>query len=429
MGSLINPHDLAAERALLGILLNAPHLAARCGVNPSDLDPAQSHDVLLTVIRAVHDETGAGDPVLVLDELRRRGRFTERTAPYLAELVAARGAASVGRYALIIRRATARRTAHEYATRAVQVTEGQPDHELMMDNLADLTVGLGMVVNTPAEGDLPIHGLSSVTEFVNEPSPPFAWVIPGVVERADRVMVIAGEGVGKSVLARQVCTLLAAGRHPFAPAVAVRPRRTLLIDLENPPDLVRRSLRGIVGQVWDDGLDLGDRMWRWNNPAGLDLRSVKGRAALDRVVDLVRPDLVALGPIYKAGSSRPGDSYEIVAEDVRQALDGLRDRYGIALWVEHHMPKGEGGQRRGPIGSSLWQRWPEFGIELRRAEDAEPNVYRLDRFRGDRDARCWPDRLIKGASRYPWAADWDDMEQRADLFLACEQDRDDSPHP
>lgn len=425
----LTPHNVPAERALLGVLIASPQLAGPCGVLPGDLDASRGHDVVLSAVLDVYDAKGTADPLLLVEHLVKRDQLTRvgcedsRAGVYVAELVGAgRGLPNVHHYARLVREATVRRRVHQVGARLVQAATSQADVDVLLDVAADLTLQLGMLVDAPIDGDAPIPGLSPVGEFVTEPSPPHSWVIPGVVERGDRVMLIAGEGLGKSVVARQLCTLLAAGRHPFAPAAVVRPRRTLLIDLENPPDLVRRSLRGLVGQIHAEGLDVADRAWRWNRPGGMDLRGPADRALLSRVIEKTRPDLVAIGPLYKAWLGRPGDTYEVAAAETASAIDQLRERYGCAFWIEHHAPKGDAAGRRGdPVGSSYWMRWPEFGLVLKRAPDSEPNVYMLDRFRGDRDVRAWPDRLLKHCGRWPWASDYD-PQTRADLFDAIDED-------
>lgn len=430
MTTAITAHNVDAERALLGILIESPQQADSCGVRPGDLDGAPGHPEILAAILTIYEAKGSTDPILLADELGRRDQLARigddqaRGHLYLAELVSAgRRPGSVGHYARIIREATVRRRLYEVGTRLVQTATEQPDLDVVLDNASDLSLTLGMLVDEPIEGDAPIAGLGLIADFINEPSPPHSWVLPGVVERADRVMIIAGEGVGKSVLARQVTTLLAAGRHPFAPKQIIRPRRTLLIDLENPPDLVRRGLRHIVGLVHADGVDVGDRAWRWNRPGGMDLRGSADRALLARVIEKTRPDLVAIGPLYKAWLGRSGDTYETAAAETAAAIDQLRERYGCAFWIEHHAPKGDGtsARRTDPVGSSYWLRWPEFGLVLRKEPHSEPNVYMLDRFRGDRDVRCWPDRLMKHTSKWPWTADYD-PDNQANLFDAIDED-------
>lgn len=430
----ISPYNVDAERALLGILISSPQLADSCGVRPGDLDDVRGHPEILSAVQSVYEATGSGDPLLLLEELRRRDQLNRigeggegegrRGALYLHELIAAaRTPGTVGHFALLIREATVRRQLHEIGTALARTSATQPDVDVVLDNASELLVRLGLVVDEPIDGDAPIAGLGLVADFVNEPSPPHSWVIPGVVERADRIMLIGGEGSGKSVLGRQVCTLLAAGRHPFMPKAQIRPRRTLLIDLENPPDLVRRGLRSIVGQVWAEGVDVGDRFWRWNRPGGIDLRAPADRALLAQAIEKTRPDLVAIGPAYKAFRPRSGDNHESGPADFGAAIDHLRERYGCAFWIEHHAPKGDSsGRRSEPIGSSYWMRWPEFGLALTpEPHNDDRNVYVLQRFRGDRESRCWPDRLIKHVSRFPWTADYD-PDNKSDLFDAIGED-------
>jgi hypothetical protein len=429
VGAVITARDLDAERALLGALMAAPDKAESCGVSPADLSPGPGHDLILSAILTVYERTHSADPVLLLDELRGRDQLSrlgiggDRGGSYLHTLLTSGSAPLAGHYARLIREATIRRRVWEIGTRLVQRAEEQPDVETLLDQAADMEAALAMLVDEPVDAEAPIPGLSPVREFLAEQSGPHQWVIPGLVERADRVMLVAGEGLGKSVLARQVCALLAAGRHPFRPKEAITPRRTLLIDLENPPALVHRGLRDVVGRAQAEGVDVGERFWRWTAPGGMDLRQAADRALLARAVERARPDLIAIGPAYKAFTGRAGDTHESGPAEFGAAIDHLRARYGCAFWIEHHLPKGDGTARRSePIGSSYWLRWPEFGLVLRRAPGADPKLYLLDRFRGDRDVRAFPDRLIKGVSRFPWTADYDpDNEQ--DLLDAIAEDR------
>jgi replicative DNA helicase len=61
-----------------------------------------------------------------------------------------------------------------------------------------------------------------------------------------------------------------------------------------------------------------------------------------------------------------------------------------------------------PIGTSLWQRWPEFGIGLRKQKDKEGQPLKLDHWRGQRDEREWPLELARGAvNGWAWSAAWE----------------------
>ena len=242
--------------------------------------------------------------------------------------------------------------------------------------------------------------------FVNTPSPAHDWVIPGLLERMDRVVVVASEGAGKSTWARMVAVMLGQGIHPLNPALRIPPKRTLIVDLENPPALVRRKARGLVNTTENYGGGWNaDNVWLWSRPGGVNLRKPADCALLDRVVAHVRPALISLGPLYKA-AIEGGDRGEQVASETAAALDRIRERHRCALWLEHHAPMEQNGSRNlRPVGSGVWSRWPEFGISLARDRDYGPHSYRLDRFRGDRDERCWPDHLSWG-QQWPFEASW-----------------------
>ena len=52
-------------------------------------------------------------------------------------------------------------------------------------------------------------------EFIGIVDPPNDWVIPGILERGDRLIWTGVEGLGKTVMTRQLAVAAAAGIHPF----------------------------------------------------------------------------------------------------------------------------------------------------------------------------------------------------------------------
>jgi replicative DNA helicase len=290
--------------------------------------------------------------------------------------------------------------------------------------LASQAIELGKLADDGLTVDTPLTSLSLLEDFVNEPVEPYNWVIPGILEHGERLVLTAPEGVGKSWLARQVAMLLAAGRHPLLPRVKVPRKRTLLVDLENPPNLIRRHARGQVHAVTAAGMDLGDRCYIWREPGGMDIRR-EGMRQFERVLDAVRPDLVSLGPVYKL-TTRHGahDGFEEQAAGVQHQIDQLVKRYGCAFWLEHHAGKGkdsDGKRSTDPYGSSFWLRWSEFGYGMSLVDGCtDGSMWSLQNFRGDRDARIWPDTLLRtGQPGAPWGADWSDAERKSQLMDLC----------
>lgn len=228
-------------------------------------------------------------------------------------------------------------------------------------------------------------------DLLAEPEQPYDWLIPGLLERGDRVILTGLEGRGKSTLLRQIAVQAASGLHPFT-GEPITPLRVLYVDLENSRRQVRRKvaeLRTTAGDRYRGGLHFTFR------PEGLNLAAEADLIWLDEQLAAARPDVAVVGPLYKLMGGDP--TQELVALAVAAALDELRTRHRCALLVEAHTPYADGAKSsrpKRPYGASLWSRWPEFGLHL------DPNGT-LDHWRGPRDERTWPPALTRGAP-WPW---------------------------
>lgn len=294
------------------------------------------------------------------------------------------------------------------AAQFMQATE-HPDGEVVRDRLADLAVHLGTMIDGDATED-ELADLEELGVFVDRVrSVPRRWVIPGVLAPMERVIVVAGEGGGKSTWSRQIAVCVGQGRHPMNPRVRIPKQRVLMVDLENPPDLIASNTRHMVETVsrqaggWDS-----EGVWVWPRPGGVNLRKQADVALLDRLMSHVRPDLVCLGPLYKA-SLNGNDAGEQIAQEVSAALDKLRTKHRCALWLEHHAPMSQNGARElRPVSSGVWMRWPEFGLTLQQDPDDQTGQgFLVGRFRRDRDAgRAFPERM-RWSRPWPWESIYD----------------------
>lgn len=285
----------------------------------------------------------------------------------------------------------------QHAPAAVRLPGADPYR--LLDDLRTRLAAIDVPVTEPP-GDL-----WPLDDFVDEPEPEDGnWVVPGLLAKDWRVVVVAGEGVGKSMLWRQFSVLSAQGIHPlrFNP---IPPVRTLLVDLENPSAAIKRSCR-VLRDGFDRNLYERGRAFLWHRPGGVDLRSRAGRAELESVLASCRPDLVCLGPLYKAYQRKAVENDEQAAAEVQAVLDDLRIRYEFGLLLEHHAPHGASTANRDlrPYGSTLWLRWPEMGIAMKQINPhGERRHVELERWRGDRLSNEWPTELLEG-QQWPWVA-------------------------
>src|SRR5262249_32627705 len=147
--------------------------------------------------------------------------------------------------------------------------------------------------------DAPVDLAPDLYEFISVVDPPTIWVIPGILERGDRLIWTGFEGLGKSVMTRQIAVAAAAGMDPFT-GQTIRPQRVLFIDCENPDRKSRRHFRQLervarrkAHPVPEGGLRI------LQHPAGVDLTAPDGAAWLMERVTAHKPDLLVVGPFYR----------------------------------------------------------------------------------------------------------------------------------
>lgn len=231
-----------------------------------------------------------------------------------------------------------------------------------------------------------------VDELLQEDDIEFDWLIPGLLERGDRLIITAAEGDGKSTLLRQIGMSGAAGRHPFT-GVPITAIRTLVVDCENSRRQVRRAItrmRAAAGDNYQAGY------LRFEcRPAGIDLLDAADQAWLHELVTDNTPDVLMIGPLYKMAAGDPVK--EETAREIANTIDAIRDRTRVTIVIEAHTPYADGSKNKRPLrpyGASLWSRWPEFGICL-------TDTGALKHWRGPREERAWPAALAR-STPWPW---------------------------
>ena len=227
----------------------------------------------------------------------------------------------------------------------------------------------------------------------------YDWLIPGLLERRDRLIVTGPEGFGKTTFIRQISILAAAGINPIT-FNRIDPVRVLVVDAENTEMQWRRAVRSISETA--ARLGLADPREVIHIAAGKRIDITKGShlAEIHKLVDTHNPDMLMIGPLYKLVSKAINSDDD--AAPLIVALDSLRDR-GLSLIMEAHAGKSanaDGERDLRPRGSAALLGWPEFGFGLRPVPGDSDSVV-LSRWRGDRDQRDWPKKMRKGGV-WPW---------------------------
>jgi replicative DNA helicase len=392
------PYDEVVERAFLG---GCVVFRDRAEQYAPQLDPGEfyivMHQAVWAALASIVSEGGKVDAPVVADRARAFG--AEVTVADVLALEADALAPSNEHVRIIKRHAAARQALAVLAEVRASIDEGKDPYAIAQRFAAELdAIGIAGTGDQPEAMTMP--------ELVARSDERAPWVVPGLLRSDWRCLAVAPEGAGKSTLLRQIGICSAQGIDPLR-FTSIPPVRVLVVDAENALDAIRETgewldaqSRRAAGAAYDS-----ERFRVWSRPGGLDLRTPHDRAALVRELRVQRPQLVCAGPLYKLGRRQVGESYEDAAEGLQHVFDDLRTRFGFALLLEHHAPKAQGGVREmAPFGSQRWQAWPELGIGLYAERDG--NGLRLRRFRGDRMASEWPDRLVRG-DVWPFTGVWD----------------------
>lgn len=302
-------------------------------------------------------------------------------------------AENVGFYAAQVRSAAMRRSLRLVGQRLLSA-DGSAEPAVVAAEAAEDLKQLQSGYSASEEGPRPL-------EDVLEGDVDYDWLVPGLLERRDRLMLTGIEGGGKSTFVRQIGIAAGAGIHPFT-FMRTEPIRVLFLDSENSEIQWRREA-GKIQQVaarygtWQRGMVQLKTMSR------ADLTKDATLSTVHRWIDEAAPDLLCIGPLYRLvprAINSDDDAAPLLA-----ALDTLRDR-GCAMVIEAHAghAMGAAGVRDlRPRGSAALLGWPEFGFGLARDPGGrDENDYQVVRWRGDRDRRSWPTRLSRNKSAWPW---------------------------
>lgn len=415
------PRSEESERQVLGSILATGAKAFREAekVMTGEDFYSPSGQLIWDVVADLVDTGAQIDAIVVLSELRKRKQERQTGGPFLHSLLEGlQMAANVGYHARVVReKSQARRALIIQARMGQAIGEITDDHDALMSELARQVLQMEVLVDE-RDANEPVEGLMKWSELWRRPPLVHSWLAEDLLLPRDVMLLLAGEGGGKSWFNRQFVLCLAAGIHPFRTHERITPVRTLLCDLENAVDMLSHESRLLGHQVLNlaeiNEADLDERSAVFQREDGINLRDRRDAMLLERVVAETRPQVLGIGSLYNT-FRRAGDAWDTAAEEVRLVLNRIRRRYGCALIIEHHAPAAQGGARpMSPYGGSDWMKWPSLGRFITRVG---ANMYELGSYReADRlERKAMPIGLYRGGP-LPWSPVWDPTELRFGMW-------------
>lgn len=375
--------DRTAEQALLyaSLVSKTARSEARKHIVPSDFDDP-SNEVIWNAMSQLDREGKEVDPVTLLAAVG-----SDRAREVVPGLLATPAIPdAVAEYAQIVRGWSIRRKI-DSAAMVARHDAFNPD-----TNVGTLAAQVASEFIAIRDGGAAAtEDITAVTarELLEQQDDEPDWLIPGLLERRDRLILTGEEGLGKSHMLRQIAVHIAAGLDPFHDKGKLSPGRALIVDCENTWSQVRRKLRPAVEFAAMRGDDPSDRLVV-DCTNRMDITRDRDLARIHQLLDAYQPDVVVIGPLYRLvprALQTDDDTAPVLA-----ALDTIRDR-GAALLMEAHAGHAlKGGSTRDmrPRGSSSLMGWPEFGFGLRAISEGIADVVP---WRGQREERDWPQRV------------------------------------
>ena len=242
---MTQPHDLDAERAVLGALLS--------GADPADLPlvPADfyrpAHQLIFEAVGTLRTAGKPADAIAIADQLRRDGYLGKvGGGPYLHTILeSAPLVASAGHYARIVREHSERRLMIERASRVIQAASDPGTELRTVHDLADgpdTSDGSDSV----AGSDL-LAGVRDGAWLSTQDFPPLPYAVHGLIPEG-LTLEVGPPKAGKSWLTLDLLLAVASGGMALGSIKAGPPRRVLYLALEDGDRRMQDRCRALLGE-------------------------------------------------------------------------------------------------------------------------------------------------------------------------------------
>lgn len=397
-GLTVPPHDVMAEQSLLGSMLMSKHSvdgAARI-VRSEDFYRPSHTSIYSTILQLTLDSEPA-DAITVANHLQREGELQRiGGAPYLHELVSTVSTtANSDYYARIVKDMADRRRVIGTFQRGLQSIRTLEASEVLARSMSEF-----QLIEAGIDPALETYDFAELLTTQEDDRP---WVIPGMLRVNERCIWTGPEGGGKSVLISQLALGAAMGVNTLDPMWGTHePMRVLMLDVENDRLQVKSNMLKVYPHLQEITGGVKPQI-EWINVQDIDLSDPVERQRVMRIAQERQPQLMYLGSLYKLAPE--GEKSDAQFMHVSRTIDRIRAETGTAILLEAHTGHGTQNDRNGtmrPYGSSMWLRWPEFGLAMMPQKGR--TIAQVGTWRGHRsDDRLWPYGLKRG-SVMPWVA-------------------------
>jgi hypothetical protein len=192
------------------------------------------------------------------------------------------------------------------------------------------------------------------------------WFLEKFLAKGDRVLMAGDSGIGKTWVHLALAVAVAEGRsHFLGRELSSRSRRVLVVDEENPSQLVRYRVNRL------SLTEAGAKNIRYLNNQGV--RMDKNPEPIIEEALAFDPSLIILDALTRFHTKDENSAGEISAL-FNDAINPLAHETGATTLVVHHANKGDGSSLSRVRGSTDITASVDSGIDVRKAADGSNGV-------------------------------------------------------
>ena len=290
--------------------------------------------------------------------------FPDNDAPGLAH--AEQVAVSVSRYA--------------HSVKVVELP-GLAEHGDISDYLASHTLAdlWSLLKKTPhwkhPEEDKEVRQFFVCPSKIMRGTPEVEWIVPGVIHRGGKGLIVAAPKAGKSMVAVDLAVALAAQQSWLGQPCLSRRVRTAVVSREDGPALTKRRVaqlamaRGVT-------MELLDQWVRVNTYEQSSSFSIQSDADLEEIVRWIKQEEVEFCIFDVLNVLHGADENSNTAmTQVMKRFDSIKAATGVDLAVIHHDKKDSASGNKKPRGASAIDSWWEWKVSVSpQVEDEQVKV-------------------------------------------------------
>lgn len=163
------------------------------------------------------------------------------------------------------------------------------------------------------------------------------WLVEGLLSQTGMGIITGPPGVGKTQLGIQLAHHLALGKEEFLgwrnPSGA---KKVLFLSLEMGVVQLKHFMSAIA-KGYSDTITLSRNLFFAPFGVGIPFDRLEGQALLTSLLDEYKPDVVFVDSLQKITSKEMTD--ELATKMLMEYLDGLREKYKVAMYMIHHNRK------------------------------------------------------------------------------------------